>query len=136
MVEKVFISPDQLREDSFALGEIVLDSGYVPTIMVALWRGGAPTGLYMHEYFEYKLGRDKRPNYLPICVTAYDVGVNNKKKQVDVKGIELIITNLSPNDNLLVVDDVFDTGNSIDAFLKTLEKHAQPKYMLVITPII
>ena len=134
-VTKVFITPDQYREDSFHLGQKVLQSGFKPKKIVALWRGGAPAGLYLHEYFEYQLGRENRPDYLPICVTAYDAGIDNRKKQVEVTGIELIIKNLSPDDDLLIVDDVFDTGNSIEAVMKALEEHSQPRYMRMITGV-
>jgi hypoxanthine phosphoribosyltransferase len=54
MVQKKFIATDRLLEDSFALGNAVLASGFRPTHIAAIWRGGAPIGIAVQELFEYR----------------------------------------------------------------------------------
>jgi hypoxanthine phosphoribosyltransferase len=41
-IEKTYISANQLLEDSFRLANQVFDSGFRPTHIVGIWRGGAP----------------------------------------------------------------------------------------------
>ena len=40
-------------------------------------------------------------------------------------GLEYILNNINHEDNLLLVDDVFDSGRSVQAVIKTLEKKAR-----------
>ena len=50
MTNKVYLSAQQLLEDSFALGAQVIASGFRPTFMIAIWRGGTPyamTGAFL-----------------------------------------------------------------------------------------
>jgi hypoxanthine phosphoribosyltransferase len=54
-VAKCYITPDQLRRDSYALGAQVVRSGFKPQFMVALWRGGAPIGCFVHELLKWKV---------------------------------------------------------------------------------
>jgi hypothetical protein len=41
---------------------------------------------------------------------------------VAVHGLKYLIRNINAEDSLLIVDDVFDTGLSIDATIKTIEE--------------
>ena len=54
MSDKVFISAQQLLEDSFRLAAQVYDSGFRPQFIVGIWRGGAPIGIAVQEFFDYK----------------------------------------------------------------------------------
>ena len=51
--EKIFISANDLLADSFRLGMQVLDSGFKPTHLVGIWRGGAPVGIAVQELLDY-----------------------------------------------------------------------------------
>ena len=53
MAEKLFISAQQLLEDSFALGLDILDSGFRPDVIVGVWRGGTPVGIAVQELLDY-----------------------------------------------------------------------------------
>ena len=50
MNDKLFISAESLLKDSFKLASKVLSSGYRPTFIIALWRGGAPIGIAVQEF--------------------------------------------------------------------------------------
>ncbi|MGQ3180018.1 MAG: hypoxanthine phosphoribosyltransferase, partial [Blastomonas fulva] len=43
--DKLYISANSLLEDSYRLAMQVIDSGYQPTHIVGIWRGGAPVGI-------------------------------------------------------------------------------------------
>ena len=54
-MSKVYLTAQGLLEDSFALAKQVLDSGFKPTFIIAIWRGGVPIGIAVQEYLEYPL---------------------------------------------------------------------------------
>ena len=53
MSDKQYLSADQLLADSFHLAERVVSSGYQPTMIIAIWRGGSTVGIYVQECLQY-----------------------------------------------------------------------------------
>ena len=53
-MDKYYITAQELLEDSFRLAHQVFESGYRPEFIIGIWRGGAPIGIAVQEYFEYK----------------------------------------------------------------------------------
>ena len=47
--EKIYISADDLLRDSFQLALQVIESGFRPNFIVAVWRGGTPVGIAVQE---------------------------------------------------------------------------------------
>ncbi|MCZ6526075.1 MAG: hypoxanthine phosphoribosyltransferase, partial [Gammaproteobacteria bacterium] len=43
-VNKIYIPAQQRREDSFTLAAKIFASGFNPTLIIAIWRGGTPIG--------------------------------------------------------------------------------------------
>ena len=54
MPTKVYLSANEFLLDSFRLGKLVLDSGWRPDVLIALWRGGTPVGVAVHELLLYR----------------------------------------------------------------------------------
>jgi hypoxanthine phosphoribosyltransferase len=54
MVEKEFIRADDLVRESFDLAKRIYDSGFIPDVLLVLWRGGTPVGIVIHEFLLYK----------------------------------------------------------------------------------
>lgn len=50
MSDKQYLSADQLLVDSFRLAERVFSSGFEPTMIIAIWRGGVPIGIAVQEF--------------------------------------------------------------------------------------
>ena len=116
--EKTFISADALLIDSIRLAKMVYEDGFFPDIIVGLWRGGAPIAVSVHEYFCYR----QRPcDHIPVRVSSY--GNNNtQRKQIDIDGLDYLIKTIKAEHKLLLVDDVFDSGRSLEALLTTIRK--------------
>ena len=53
-MEKTFITAQQLLEDSFRVAAQVFESGFRPHFIIGIWRGGAPIGIAVQEYFDFK----------------------------------------------------------------------------------
>ncbi len=119
-MEKVVLTARQLLEDSFRLGMDVLESGFEPTIVIAIWRGGTPVGMAVQELLTY-CGIEA--DHIAIRTSSYR-GVD-RSDHVAVHGLNYIIKKVRHDDRLLIVDDVFDTGNTFAAVLKELRRRAR-----------
>jgi len=117
-MDKIFITANDLLEDSFRLAQQIYDSGFRPDYIVGIWRGGAPVGIAVQEYLEY---RGLQTDHIAIRTSAYR-GSDRKPGDVRVHGLEYIIDHIDADDKLLIIDDVFDTGLSIQAVLNELAK--------------
>lgn len=117
-MKKKFISANKLYLDSLKLAKKVADSGFVPNVLIALWRGGTPVGIVIHEYFRY-LGKDIR-FHKAIRTESYS-GIDSRK-EVKVEAFQDLLDQLNDNDNLLIVDDIFDTGKTISALFERFNK--------------
>ena len=112
-VIKKFVTAQELLDDSFQLGLQILKSEFRPKFIVGVWRGGTPTGIAVQEILDY-YGVDT--DHIAIRTSSY-IGMQ-QQKEVKVHGLEYIVNNINAEDSLLIVDDVFDSGRSIDAIIK------------------
>lgn len=120
-IEKIYISADELLLDSFRLGVAIHNSGFRPDFIVGVWRGGTPVGIAIQEILAY-LGNDT--DHIAIRTSSYE-GINNQKDQVQVHGLDYLIRHINAEDKLLLVDDVFDSGRSIQAIIETLREKSR-----------
>lgn len=121
MVEKKFINAQELLEDSFRLGLNILESGFKPSFIVGIWRGGTPVGIAVQELLDYF---GVKTDHIAIRTSSYE-GIDQRSKQIRVHGLDYIIENINAEDGLLIVDDVYDTGLSVKAVLETLGRKAR-----------
>ncbi len=116
--EKHYISANELLVDSFKLGEQIYLSDFRPDFIVGVWRGGAPIGIAIQEYLDY-LGI--QTDHIAIRTSSY-YELGEADKNVQVHGLDYIVKNIKADHKLLIVDDVFDSGRSIQAILEHLKK--------------
>ena len=117
-MDKLFIQPAQLLEDSFKLAWQVYESGYRPNYIIGVWRGGAPIGIAVQEFLDY-LGV---PSDHIAIRTSYYSGINSTRDTVQVYGLNYVVKQLKLNDSLLIVDDVYDSGMSINKVIEELRE--------------
>jgi uncharacterized protein len=120
-MEKTFISAESLLRDSLELGRMVVHSGYRPTFLVGMWRGGAPIGIAVQEVLDY---HDIPTDHIAIRTSAY-YGIDKQEKTVRVHAIDYLVSRLDAEDRLLLVDDVFDSGRSLDAVIAELTRRCR-----------
>jgi hypoxanthine phosphoribosyltransferase len=129
---KIWLTADDLLADSFKLARLVIDSGFAPTHIVGIWRGGAPVGIAVQELLAY---HGIESDHIAIRTSSY-TGIDQQEKKVRVFALSYLIDTLDPADRLLVIDDVFDTGRSIEAFLDVLRskcRHNMPRDVRIAT---
>jgi hypothetical protein len=78
MVEKRFITAQELLEDSFRLGRRVLESGFRPDFIVGVWRGGTPVGIAVQELLEHN---GVSSDHIAIRTSSYE-GIEKRGKQI------------------------------------------------------
>ena len=116
-MDKLFIQADELLSDSFKLAWKVYESGYRPNYIIGVWRGGAPIGIAVQEFL-YVLGVPS--DHIAIRTSHYK-GMGDRDSKVEVYGLNYIIKQVESEDSLLIVDDVHDTGISIQKIILDLQ---------------
>lgn len=115
-LQKRYIDAQSLLEDSFQLAVNIFNSGYRPRLIIGIWRGGTPVGIAVQEYFEY---RGTSTDHIAIRAASY-TGINQQSDTIRVYGLDYVAENTGHDDALLLVDDVFDSGRSMETVIKTL----------------
>jgi hypoxanthine phosphoribosyltransferase len=132
-MDKIYVTATALLQDSIRLAARIHRSGFKPDFIVGIWRGGTPVGIAIQEYFEF-VGVDT--DHIAVRTSAY-VRIGERAKQIRVHGLHYLIEEADADDSILVVDDVFDSGHSIEALLKELQskmRRNMPGQVRIATP--
>lgn len=121
MSEKHYLDAQELLEDSFKLGAKIIKDGFRPTIIIAIWRGGTPMGIAVQELLAwYGIETD----HIAIRTSSYQ-GIDGHSDEIRIHGMNYLIKNCRQEDSLLIVDDVFDTGTTIQSVIAHLREKAR-----------
>jgi hypoxanthine phosphoribosyltransferase len=116
----LYQSPEKIREHSWKLAAKVASNlaEFTPTLMVALWRGGAGVGMYMHEYLKRQAGLNV--DHTAIRTGSY-VAPGEARSKVRIQSLRYLIKHATKDTHLLIIDDIFDSGLTVEAFLTKLK---------------
>lgn len=134
MTDKLYLTSQGLLDDSFKLAAQVLESGFRPSVIIALWRGGTPIGIAVQEFLDHY--GNCQSDHIAIRTSSYK-GINGRSNNVAIHGLNYLLKNINNDDPLLIVDDVFDTGLTIQAVINELRKRTRkncPKDIRVAVP--
>ncbi len=117
--EKTFVSAEDLLKDSFELALRIHESDFQPTFILGVWRGGAPVGIAVQEVLETL---DCPTNHFAIRTSSYGARVksfdgDDTLPEVEVLGLQHVVDVVNAEDRLLIIDDIFDSGRSVDAII-------------------
>ena len=122
MTAKRYIREQDLLCDAYRLGVAIADSGFRPTVIAGLWRGGSTVGIAVQECLQYLgIATDHialRTSYRGL--TSYQRMVDNPEAEIRVHGTQYLLETLDAEDGLLIVDDVFSSGLTTRAVVQRL----------------
>ena len=121
-VDKIFIAEEELLLDAYRLGVRVFDSGFRPSFIVGLWRGGSSVGIAVQECLQH-LGVETdhislRTSYRGMA--RYQRMVDEASSEIRVHGTQYLLETMNAEDGLLIVDDVYSTGLNVKAVVDRL----------------
>ncbi|MBQ7189038.1 MAG: hypoxanthine phosphoribosyltransferase [Kiritimatiellae bacterium] len=115
-MKKSYLSADAYLLDSFRLARMIMDSGWIPDLIIPLWRGGAPVGICIHEFFVY--------HHIPVTHRVLQCksycGIGKSSGTVEFSNLDSVCSVLNSGMKVLVVDDVFDSGRTVEAVREKL----------------
>ncbi|NQY82040.1 MAG: hypoxanthine phosphoribosyltransferase [Alphaproteobacteria bacterium] len=132
-MKKRYLSANELLLASYQLAAEIVNDNFYPDFIVAVWRGGTPVGIAVQEFMEYC---GINTDHIAIR-TSYHIGIDERSKKAHVYNLGYLLDNVEAHHKLLIVDDVFDTGKSIEAILEILHQKARrntPEKIKIATP--
>ena len=130
--EKIYITAEDLLRDSLPWGCRSLKAVSARTSSLPSGVGGTPVGIAVQELLKYAA---VDTDHIAIR-TSYYHGIDKTHSQVQVHNLGYLLENLDYEHSVLIVDDVFDRGRSIEAIineLKRLTRRNMPKDIRVAT---
>lgn len=119
---KYYVQEADLLQDAYRLGVQIFNSGFRPSFIVGLWRGGSSVGIAVQECLQYlAISTDHisiRTSYRG--VSSYQHMVDNPEREIRVHGTQYLLDNLNSDDQLLIVDDVYSSGMTINVVINRL----------------
>jgi len=125
MLHKEFLPYQTVRNNAIKLADHINREGFVPDVIYVSLRGGAYMGNVISEYFKIKR-KDKRPAYYAAVVArSYrDIGAQDK---VRVDGWTYNPAYLRNGDKVLLVDDIFDSGRTVNHLVEIIMEQGIPR---------
>ena len=122
-MEKLFVGEAERVRDGFRLGRQIFQSGFRPTFIVGLWRGGSAVGIVVQEcmavlgvetdHIAVRTSYEGRPQYEASA---------RARQPIRVHGKQYLLENLNREDRLLIVDDVYSSGRHANAVVAALRE--------------
>ncbi|GAB6392529.1 MAG: phosphoribosyltransferase [Treponematales bacterium] len=111
-MKKEFLPYDTVRNNALLLAKRIYGDGFLPDVIYVSLRGGVYIGNVISEYFTI-INRKGRPVYYAAVVARSYTGVGEAGK-IRVEGWTYAPEHLRFGDKVLLVDDIFDSGRTLN----------------------
>lgn len=122
---KEFLPYDTVRNDALKLGHKILQDGFVPDIIYSSLRGGAYMSNVISEYFKLALKGKKPVLYAAVVARSYSDIKQHDAIRID--GWTYSPEYLRPGDKILLVDDIYDSGRTLNFLVEYLLEKGVPR---------
>ncbi|MDR1858103.1 MAG: phosphoribosyltransferase [Treponema sp.] len=129
-MEKEFLQFDTVRNNALKLAHKIYSDGFIPDVIYISLRGGAYLGNIISEYFKI-VHSGERPVYYAAVVAHSYTGVA-KAESVRIDGWTYSPEYLRVGDKVLLADDIFDTGKTINCLAQVILDKGIPRSNLKI----
>lgn len=109
---KEFMSYDIVRNNSLKLARRIHSDGFIPDVIYVSLRGGAYMGNVISEYFKVVRKGERPVFYAAVVARSYtDI---KEHDAIRIDGWTYSPEHLRHGDRILLVDDIFDSGRTIN----------------------
>ncbi len=125
-MNKSYVAANDLLLDSFQLAVDIYDSGFRPDFLVGLWRGGSGVGIAVQEGLEF-LGCKTDHIAIRTSYRGQDQysAMIDKAESIRAHGLRYLHERVCEEHSMLIVDDVYSTGSSVNAVINSLAKKSR-----------
>ena len=122
---KEFLPYNVVRNDAIKLAHKILEDGFVPDIIYSSLRGGAYMSNVISEYFKLALKGKKPVLYATVVARSYSDIQQHDAIRID--GWTYSPEYLRPGDKILLVDDIYDSGRTLNYLVEYLLRTGVPR---------
>lgn len=124
-MKKDFLPYETVRNNSLQLAYRIHKDGFIPDVVYVLLRGGAYVGNVISEYFKI-VRKGERPVYYAAVVARSYTDIRQHER-VMVDGWTYNPEHLRSGDKVLLVDDIFDSGRTINHLTDIILENGIPR---------
>lgn len=128
-MSKEFITCDMIRDAALKLvHRMYTEDHFVPDVIYDSLRGGAYMANVMSEYYKLMAMKNGKNPVFYAAVVARSYGkLSEHSNHVDIDGWTWSPKNLKPGQKVLVVDDIYDTGLTVNSLVDTIMSAGIPR---------
>jgi hypoxanthine phosphoribosyltransferase len=124
-VNKEFVPYNVVRNNALKMAHRIHTEGFVPDIIYVSLRGGAYIGNVLSEYFK-AVRKEARPVFYAAVVARSYTDIN-QSEQVRVDGWTYSPEYLRNGDRVLLVDDIYDSGRTVNHLTELILEKGLPR---------
>lgn len=125
-MSKEFIPYDVIRNNCLKLAHKIHLDGFVPDVIYVSLRGGAYMGNVISEYFKMVRTDNQRPVFFAAVVARSYTDIYTRQR-VMVDGWTYSPEHLRSGDKVLLIDDIFDSGRTVNHLVEIILEHGIPR---------
>ena len=122
---KEFLPYDKVRNNALKLAHKIYNEGFIPDVIYVSLRGGAYMANVISEYFKIARKGERPVFYAAVVARSYSDIRQHDRVMVD--GWTYSPEHLRHGDKILLVDDIFDSGKTINYLVEVLLEKGIPR---------
>ena len=124
-LRKDFLPYDTVRNNALNLAHEIHQDGFIPDVIYILLRGGAYIGNVVSEYFKIIKTNGRPVFYAAVVARSYtDI---RQQDRIMVDGWTYAPEYLRNGDRVLLVDDIYDTGRTVNHLSEIIMEKGIPR---------
>jgi hypoxanthine phosphoribosyltransferase len=127
-MKKEFLQYDIVRNNALKLAHRIYHDGFIPDVIYVSLRGGAYLGNVISEYFKIIRPAGRPVYYAAVVARSYTDVL--KADKITVEGWTYGPEHLRIGDKVLLVDDIFDSGRTINHLAEVILERGIPRHDL------
>ncbi|RKX79888.1 MAG: phosphoribosyltransferase [Spirochaetes bacterium] len=126
-MKKIFVSGNEVRDNAIKLAYRIYRDDFIPNIIYVSLRGGAYLGNVISEYFKLiRKKKGRRPLFYAAVVARSYTSIN-QQGAIMIDGWTYNPEHLRTGDRVLLIDDIFDSGRTINKLIELIMSKGIPR---------